>query len=68
MAYFSFQKQYPKTMNKEIKTPKSESEEIQEWDLTQEFGIFPKDVSLTQNIGCVGSKKKKEPTPNAKED
>lgn len=45
-------------MKKENKTSKPELDEIQDWDLTQEFGIFPKDISLTQNIGCVGSKKK----------
>jgi hypothetical protein len=55
-------------MKKENKTSKPESEEIQEWDLTQEFGIFPKDISLTQNIGCVGGKNKKGSSSNAKKD
>jgi hypothetical protein len=55
-------------MKKQSKTPKSESPEIQEWDLSQSFGILPDDISLTQNIGCVGGKKKKEPSSKAKKD
>lgn len=47
-------------MKKKSKTPKPETPEIQDWDLTQSLGIFPDDISLTQNIGCVGGKKKKE--------
>jgi hypothetical protein len=31
-----------------------------EWDLTDGMGILPKDKSLTQNIGCVGTKQKKK--------
>jgi hypothetical protein len=30
-----------------------------EWDFSEGFGILPTDVSLTQNIGCVGGKGKK---------
>jgi hypothetical protein len=30
-----------------------------EWDLSENFGIFPEGISLTQNIGCVGGKSKK---------
>jgi hypothetical protein len=55
-------------MKKESKTPKPESTEIQEWDLSQPFGIFPDDISLTQNIGCVGGKKKKEPSVKPNKD
>jgi len=55
-------------MKKSNKTPKPESDAIQEWDLNQKFGIFPDDISLTQNIGCVGGKKKKEPSPKANKD
>jgi len=55
-------------MKKERKTPKPESTEIQEWDLSQPFGIFPDDISLTQNIGCVGGKKKKEPSVKPNKD
>jgi hypothetical protein len=47
-------------MKKKPDSPKTESLEIQEWDLSQPFGIFPNDISLTQNIGCAGGKKKKE--------
>jgi hypothetical protein len=35
----------------------------EEWDLSEGFGILPKDISLTQNIGCVGGKSKK-PEPS----
>ncbi len=56
-----------KTMKKENKTPKPELDEIQDWDLTEDFGIFPRDISLTQNIGCVGNKKK-EQAPKVKKD
>jgi hypothetical protein len=34
-------------------------QEIEEWDLTLDMGILPKDISLTQNIGCVGGTSKK---------
>jgi hypothetical protein len=33
--------------------------EVEEWDLTLDMGILPKDISLTQNIGCVGGTAKK---------
>lgn len=56
------------TMKKESINPKPESPEIQEWDLSQSFGIFPEDISLTQNIGCVGGKKKKEPNVKPNKD
>lgn len=36
-----------------------QAEQAEEWDLTQGMGIVPSDISLTQNIGCVGNKKKK---------
>ncbi len=55
-------------MKKESKNAKPGSPEIQEWDLNQSLGIFPDDISLTQNIGCVGGKKKKEPSSKAKKD
>ncbi len=42
--------------------------EIEEWDLTQQFGILPDDISLTQNIGCVGGKKKKDSSPKPEKD
>lgn len=39
-----------------------------EWDLSEGFGILPNDVSLTQNIGCVGGKSKKpDPSKNKPE-
>jgi hypothetical protein len=35
-----------------------------EWDLSEDFGILPKDIPLTQNIGCVGSSSKKRNPKN----
>jgi hypothetical protein len=35
-----------------------------EWDLTEDFGLFPKDISLTQNIGCAGGKSSKSKKTN----
>ncbi len=37
-----------------------------EWDFSEGFGILPADVSLTQNIGCVGGKSKKQGSQPAK--
>jgi hypothetical protein len=37
-------------------------EQAEEWDLSQGMGIFPPDISHTQNIGCVGNKKEKQNT------
>ncbi len=37
-----------------------------EWDFSEGFGILPTDVSLTQNIGCVGVKSKKQGSQPAK--
>lgn len=39
---------------------KGQEKEAEEWDLSQGMGILPDDISLTQNIGCVGSKSKKQ--------
>jgi hypothetical protein len=47
-------------MKKNSKPTTPKQPEIQEWDLDQSFGIMPDDISLTQNIGCVGGKKRKE--------
>ncbi|EAZ81587.1 hypothetical protein [Algoriphagus machipongonensis] len=45
--------------NSKPKKSKSPKEEVpNEWDLSQGMGIFPEDVSFTQNIGCVGGKGK----------
>jgi hypothetical protein len=55
-------------MKKDIKTPRLKSIEIEDWDLTQYFGILPDDVSLTKNIGCVGGKSKKENFPKITND
>lgn len=41
----------------EDQKPKVQESEAEEWDLSQGMGILPEDVPLTQNIGCVGSKK-----------
>lgn len=30
----------------------------EDWDLENGMGILPEDISLTQNIGCVGGRKK----------
>lgn len=35
-------------------------EMAEEWDLNEEMGVLPKDISLTQNVGCVGSKSQKK--------
>jgi hypothetical protein len=55
-------------MQKDIKTPKLKSIEIEDWDLTQSFGILPDNISLTKNIGCVGGKSKKENFPKITND
>lgn len=39
---------------------KTQEPEAEEWDLSQGMGILPDDISLTQNIGCVSGKSKKE--------
>ena len=45
--------------------PKPQESEAGEWDLSQGMGILPDDIPLTQNIGCVGSKKEvKTPLKN----
>ena len=49
---------------KKSQTPKPNPEDFEEFDPREGFGIFPDDVSLTQNIGCVGGKKPKEKTKN----
>jgi hypothetical protein len=38
-----------------------------EWDLSEGMGILPSDISLTQNVGCVGgaNKKPKHDKPNS---
>lgn len=38
---------------------KKDQEPAEEWELGKGMGIFPEDVSLTQNIGCVGGKTSK---------
>lgn len=62
----------PKTkkqvMKSKLEKPKEKREEseAEEWDLSQGMGILPDNVSLTQNIGCVGGKNKKEISPPLK--
>ena len=51
-------------MKKEKKRLPPFQEPAEEWDLSQDFGILPKDISLTQNIGCVGSGSKKKRPKN----
>jgi len=46
----------PKSEKQKSKIQETES---QERDLSQGMGIFPDDISLTQNIGCVGGSGKK---------
>ncbi len=53
-----------KRQMKKNKTEKPDPE-IEEWDLSTEMGILPKDIPFTQNIGCVGGKKKKEVNKNS---
>jgi len=52
-------------MKSNPKNPKLQVQESEadEWDLSQGMGILPNDISLTQNIGCVGGKSKKEINP-----
>jgi hypothetical protein len=46
-------------MKSKPEKPKSKTQEseAEEWDLSQGMGILPDGIPLTQNIGCVGSKK-----------
>ena len=46
------------------KKKKTEQEEAPEWDLRQGMGILPDEISLTQNIGCVGAKPGKDEKPH----
>lgn len=41
-------------------TKKKKQEAAEEWDLSEGMGILPDDISLTQNIGCVGGKTSKQ--------
>jgi len=41
---------------KSQKKTKPEQEEATDWDLSEGMGVLPDDISLTQNIGCVGGK------------
>ncbi len=52
-------------MKSKLENPKLKGQESEadEWDLSQGMGILPNDLSLTQNIGCVGGKSKKEINP-----
>ncbi|MEB2773698.1 hypothetical protein SYJ56_00170 [Algoriphagus sp. D3-2-R+10] len=45
---------------KNSKSKKPTESEAEEWDLSEGMGILPEDISLTQNIGCVGGKTKKQ--------
>jgi hypothetical protein len=36
--------------------------ESDDWDFVKEMGIIPEDISLTQNIGCVGESRKNKPS------
>ena len=49
-----------------MKKPKSTPPLAEEWDLSEGMGIIPNDVSLTQNIGCVGGKTKKPESQSLK--
>ncbi|MBN3521412.1 hypothetical protein JYB62_15485 [Algoriphagus lutimaris] len=37
----------------------------EDWDLENGMGILPEDISLTQNIGCVGGRKKSNSNKNS---
>ncbi len=52
-------------MKSKPENPKLQVQEsvADEWDLSQGMGILPDDISLTQNIGCVSGKSKKEVKP-----
>jgi hypothetical protein len=45
-----------------MKKQKQEKPIAEEWDISEGMGILPADISLTQNVGCVGSKSKKPTT------
>lgn len=61
-------RKFDANMKSKPEKPKSKTQESEagEWDLSQGMGIFPDDISLTQNIGCVGGKSKKEVKPPLK--
>lgn len=40
----------------------------EEWDLSEGMGILPEGISLTQNIGCVGSSVKKNKSSKPKKE
>ncbi len=46
---------------------KKNQEPAEEWDIGQGMGILPDDVSLTQNIGCVGGKTPKPENQDKKQ-
>lgn len=50
-----------------MKKQKQAKPAAEEWDLSEGMGILPSDISLTQNVGCVGGKVKKPKTdkPNS---
>jgi hypothetical protein len=53
---------WPKIKNQkdwDMKKKKPEKQQPEEWDLSEGMGILPSEISLTQNIGCVGGKPKK---------
>ncbi len=61
-------RKFDANMKSKPEKPKSkiQESEAEEWDLSQGMGIFPDDISLTQNIGCVGGQSKKEVKPPLK--
>ena len=51
-----------------MKKQKPKDRHAEEWDLSEGMGILPDNLSLTQNIGCVGGKPKKSMTEKPKEE
>lgn len=47
---------------KKLKIPESEVSGLEEWNPLEGHGILPKDISLTQNIGCAAGKSTKSPS------
>ena len=52
------------------KSKKKPNEEVyaEDWDLENGMGILPEDISLTQNIGCVGGGKKSKSNKSSNSD
>ena len=57
-----------KMKKKKTDTAINPSDLAEDWDLNEDFGIIPKAISITQNIGCVRDTSKKSSTTNSKKE